>query len=109
MERLHALAEASSTQIKFPRKGPTFALSTHTAASRKRRSIVFTEEDKRIVARSIADMAKSEAEGADFSTLWKELAQKVLVPSSNARAIVSCSLYSILVILPTRGALATKR
>lgn len=109
MERLHALAEASSSQIKFPRKGPTFSLSTHATASRKRRSIVFTEEDKRIVARSIADMAKLEVEGADFSTLWKELAQKVLVPSLNARAVVSCPLCSTLATLLTRGALATKR
>ena len=84
------LAEASSSQIKFPRKGPTFALSSHTTAPRKRRSIVFTEEDKRIVARSIADIAKSEGEGADFGALWKELALKVPFSSLNAMTIVSC-------------------
>lgn len=84
------LAEASSSQIKFPRRGPTFSLSTHTAVPRKRRSIVFTEDDKRIVARSIADIAKSEGEGADFSALWKALAQKVTFPSLDALPAVSC-------------------
>lgn len=78
MERLQALAEASSS---LPRYQPTpLPPSVNPPPSRKRRPITFTDEDKRIVVRSIADMAKTDREGSSFGALWKNLAQQVRFP-----------------------------
>lgn len=85
MERLQALAEASSSQPRYTPNYATYPPPMTTTAPRKRRPITFSDEDKRIVVRSIAYMAKTDREGSSFGALWKNLAQQVrLLPYTSS-------------------------